>query len=80
MIFVGNVYYIQNICDRDAILFFAQARKMATENLRDMEQDESEEPEPRSRSKSAVGRSTRRGSSETVHGDEPDPKPLRRGT
>ena len=73
----GNMYYIQNICDRDAKLFFAQARKMPEELLRDVEEAESDH-EQRSRSKSAAGRSARRGSSETVQGDEPEPK--RRGT
>lgn len=27
----GNNYYIENICERDARLFFAQARKVAAE-------------------------------------------------
>ena len=73
----GNMYYIKNISDRDAKLFFAQARKMPEELLRDVEEAESDH-EQRSRSKSAAGRSARRGSSETVQGDEPEPK--RRGT
>ncbi|KAH9931701.1 Mif2/CENP-C like-domain-containing protein [Epithele typhae] len=47
----GNIYYIQNICDRDAKLFFAQARRM-TEEAADDEEVESESGS-RDRSKSA---------------------------
>ncbi|KAI0748437.1 Mif2/CENP-C like-domain-containing protein [Daedaleopsis nitida] len=77
----GNVYYIQNICDREARLFFAQARKIPAEP-RDSEEAESDH-ELRSRSKSAAGRvreSTGRSSSDTVRADEPEPKTQRRGT
>ena len=75
----GNVYYIQNICDRDARLFFAQARKMPEDYNQDAESDSEQQ---RSRSKSAVGqrRESRRASSETVNGDAPEPKKQRRGT
>ena len=74
----GNVYYIQNICDRDAKLFFAQARKMPEESG-DVDDGESD-TELRARSKSAGGRRRdSRASSDTVNGDAPEPK-KRRGT
>ena len=74
----GNVYYIQNICDRDAKLFFAQARKMPED--RDGDDIESDS-ELRARSKSAGGRRREsRASSDTVNGDAPEPRKQRRGT
>ncbi|TBU35568.1 Mif2/CENP-C like-domain-containing protein [Dichomitus squalens] len=75
----GNVYYIQNICDREARLFFAQARKMPEDYREDTESDYEE----RSRSKSVGGQrreASRRASSETVNGDAPEPRKQRRGT
>ncbi|KAI0647465.1 Mif2/CENP-C like-domain-containing protein [Trametes meyenii] len=77
----GNIYYIQNICDRDAKLFFAQARKMPDE-IRD---EGSPEVEHRSRSRSTAvvqrRESTGRASSDTVNAEEPQGKPKsRRGT
>ena len=79
----GNVYYIQNICDRDAKLFFAQARKMPVELLQEFEDGaESESERPRSRSKSANRGQSQRASSDTVNGDGPAPEahPRRRGS
>ena len=84
----GNIYYIQNICERDAKLFFAQARKMPEEAFREEEgegEGEAEsDTEQRSRSKSAAGQrrqhSANRASSDTVQGEEPEPKSKRRGT
>ncbi|KAH9900941.1 Mif2/CENP-C like-domain-containing protein [Cubamyces lactineus] len=78
----GNVYNIQNICDRDAKLFFAQARKMP-EALADAE---GEAPETgsraRSRSTAVVLRreSTGRASSDTVNAEEQPRSKSRRGT
>ncbi|KAI0723819.1 Mif2/CENP-C like-domain-containing protein [Cerioporus squamosus] len=80
----GNIYYIQNICDRDAKLFFAQARKMPEEAFREEEGEAESDHEERSRSKSTTGQrrqqSTGRASSDTVQGEEPEPKSKRRGT
>ncbi|PIL24353.1 hypothetical protein GSI_14106 [Ganoderma sinense ZZ0214-1] len=74
----GNVYYIQNICDRDARLFFAQARKMSEDRDED---DLESDMEQRARSKSAGGRRRdSRASSDTVNGDAPEPRKQRRGT
>ena len=85
MCYTGNVYYIQNICDRDAKLFFAQARKMPEELMRDLDDAEDYEARPpRSRSKSGQRGQSQRASSDTVNGDgpepEPEPQPRRRGT
>ena len=81
---IGNVYYIQNICDRDAKLFFAQARKLSEDFLRDLDdagQESDADERPRSRSKSAPRSQSQRASSDTVNGDapEPEPKPRSRG-
>ncbi|RDX46946.1 hypothetical protein OH76DRAFT_1442600 [Lentinus brumalis] len=79
----GNIYYIQNICERDAKLFFAQARKMPEEAFREEEGEAESDHEQRSRSKSTAGQrrqSTGRASSDTVQGEEPEPKSKRRGT
>ncbi|KAI1788403.1 Mif2/CENP-C like-domain-containing protein [Ganoderma leucocontextum] len=68
-----------NICDRDAMLFFAQARKLP-EEFRDADDVESDTEEP-ARSKSAGGRRRdSRASSDTVNGDAPEPRKQRRGT
>ncbi|CDO73663.1 hypothetical protein BN946_scf185014.g133 [Trametes cinnabarina] len=76
----GNVYYIQNICDRDAKLFFAQARKMPEEAKDPGAEGETTE---RARSRStavAVRESTGRASSDTVNAEEPPKAKARRGT
>ncbi|KAI0362563.1 hypothetical protein OH77DRAFT_1507986 [Trametes cingulata] len=80
----GNIYYIQNICDRDAKLFFAQARKMP-EEIRDVAEGEVSDTEGRSRSRSTAvalrRESTGRASSDTVNAEEPQAKSKsRRGT
>ncbi|KAI0373070.1 hypothetical protein BV20DRAFT_853089 [Pilatotrama ljubarskyi] len=80
----GNIYYIQNICDRDAKLFFAQARKMP-EEIKDAAEEEQSDTEARSRSRStavALRRdSTGRASSDTINAEEPQPRSKsRRGT
>ncbi|KAI0331063.1 hypothetical protein GY45DRAFT_1322755 [Cubamyces sp. BRFM 1775] len=78
----GNVYNIQNICDRDAKLFFAQARKMP-EAIGDGEGDVPEtENRARSRSTALVQRreSTGRASSDTVNAEEQPRSKSRRGT
>ncbi|KAI0780514.1 Mif2/CENP-C like-domain-containing protein, partial [Trametes elegans] len=78
----GNIYYIQNISERDAKLFFAQARKMP-DDLKDGDEEMSEaEGNSRSRSTAVARReSTGRASSDTVNAEEPPPKPKsRRGT
>ncbi|KAI9065444.1 hypothetical protein FKP32DRAFT_495726 [Trametes sanguinea] len=76
----GNVYYIQNVCDRDAKLFFAQARKMPEEPKDAVGEGETAD---RARSHStavAVRESTGRASSDTVNADEPQKPKSRRGT
>ncbi|KAI8989830.1 Mif2/CENP-C like-domain-containing protein [Trametes punicea] len=79
----GNVYYIQNICERDAKLFFAQARKMP-EEIKGAADGEASENEGRARSRStalAVRReSTGRASSDTVNAEEHPKSKSRRGT
>ncbi|OSD08443.1 hypothetical protein PYCCODRAFT_1429509 [Trametes coccinea BRFM310] len=76
----GNVYFIQNVCDRDAKLFFAQARKMPEESKDTVGEGEATD---RARSHStavAVRDSTARASSDTVNADEPQKSKSRRGT
>ncbi|KAL1944764.1 hypothetical protein VTO73DRAFT_3194 [Trametes versicolor] len=79
----GNVYYITNICERDAKIFFAQARKMP-EDIKDPADDEASEDEGRSRSRSAGKalrrESTGRASSDTVNAEEQPKTKSRRGT
>ncbi|KAI0822805.1 Mif2/CENP-C like-domain-containing protein [Trametes gibbosa] len=80
----GNVYYITNICERDAKLFFAQARNMPGD-IRDIADEHISDTEGRARSRStgvALRReSMGRASSDTVNGEEPQPKSKsRRGT
>lgn len=79
----GNVYYITNICERDAKIFFAQARKMP-EDIKDLADDEASEDEGRSRSRSAGKalrrESTGRASSDTVNAEEQPKTKSRRGT
>ncbi|KAH9852741.1 Mif2/CENP-C like-domain-containing protein [Lenzites betulinus] len=80
----GNVYHITNICDREAKLFFAQARKMP-DDARDAAEEQVSDIEGRSRSRStgtALRReSTGRASSDTINGEEQQPKTKsRRGT
>ncbi|KAH8106929.1 Mif2/CENP-C like-domain-containing protein [Cristinia sonorae] len=59
----GNMYFIQNISDRDAKLFFAQARKMPVE----MEDGEEERPSTsRSPSKERRSESVKRAMSEAT--------------
>lgn len=61
LLLLGNMYFIQNIAHRDAILFFAQARKIkeGTEEPRrapgqgeEGEMDEETDRDSRSRSRS----------------------------
>ncbi|KAI0636564.1 Mif2/CENP-C like-domain-containing protein [Trametes polyzona] len=78
----GNVYYITNICDRDAKLFFAQARRIPESQGAANEEGSDVEERPRSRSAGGARQrreSTGRASSDTINAEEPRPRSKSRG-